>query len=57
MIPRLPEIDAPATPYLAFLSALRAAGFEGDVTAAAHALPVKFHTYIDPDTASVAVEE
>ena len=34
MIPRLPEIDAPATPYLAFLSALRAAGFEGDVTAA-----------------------
>ena len=30
---------------------------QGDVTAAAHALPVKFHTYIDPDTASVAVEE
>ena len=32
MIPRLPEIDAPATPYLAFLSALRAAGFEVFVT-------------------------
>lgn len=30
---------------------------QGDITAAAHALPVKFHTHIDPDTASVAVEE
>lgn len=30
---------------------------QGDITAAAHAMPVKFHTHIDPDTASVAVEE
>jgi type VI secretion system protein ImpF len=30
---------------------------QGDITAAAHAMPVKFHTTIDPDTASVAVEE
>ena len=29
----------------------------GDITAAAHAMPVKFHTMVDPDTASVDVEE
>lgn len=30
---------------------------QGDISAAAHAMPVKFHTYVDPDTASVDVEE
>ena len=29
----------------------------GDITAAAQAMPVKFHTHIDTDTASVDVEE
>ena len=29
----------------------------GDITAAAQAMPVKFHTHIDPDTAAVDVEE
>ncbi|WP_254602559.1 type VI secretion system baseplate subunit TssE [Sphingomonas bacterium] len=29
----------------------------GDITAAAQAMPVKFHTHVDPDTASVDVEE
>lgn len=29
----------------------------GDITAAAQAMPVKFHTMVDPDTASVDVEE
>ncbi|WP_419809598.1 type VI secretion system baseplate subunit TssE [Sphingomonas sp.] len=30
---------------------------QGDISAAAHAMPVKFHTHVDPDTASVDVEE
>jgi type VI secretion system protein ImpF len=30
---------------------------QGDISAAAQAMPVKFHTYIDPETASVDVEE
>lgn len=30
---------------------------QGDITAAAQAMPVKFHTHVDPDTASVDVEE
>ena len=30
---------------------------QGDITAAAQAMPVKFLTHIDPDTASVDVEE
>ncbi|MDB5695601.1 MAG: hypothetical protein JWN21_1144 [Sphingomonas bacterium] len=30
---------------------------QGDITAAAHAMPVKFHTRVDPDTAAVAVDE
>ncbi len=29
----------------------------GDITAAAQAMPVKFHTHLDPDSASVDVEE
>ena len=29
----------------------------GDITAATNAMPVKFHTLVDPDTASVDVEE
>ena len=33
MIPRLPPIEAPAAAYLAFLGALRDAGFEGDLSA------------------------
>jgi type VI secretion system protein ImpF len=28
---------------------------QGDITAAAHAMPVKFHTHVDPDTAAVDV--
>lgn len=30
---------------------------QGDISAAAHAMPVKFRTHVDPDTASVDVEE
>jgi type VI secretion system protein ImpF len=30
---------------------------QGDITAAAQAMPVKFHTHVDPDTASVDVED
>lgn len=30
---------------------------QGDITAAAYAMPVKFHTHVDPDTAAVDVEE
>lgn len=30
---------------------------QGDITAAAHAMPVKFQTYVDPDTAAVDIEE
>lgn len=30
---------------------------QGDISAAANAMPVKFHTHIDPDSASVDVEE
>ncbi|WP_425229591.1 type VI secretion system baseplate subunit TssE [Sphingomonas sp.] len=30
---------------------------QGDISAAAYAMPVKFHTHVDPDTASVDVEE
>ena len=30
---------------------------QGDITAAAQALPVKFHTHVDPDTASVDVQD
>jgi type VI secretion system protein ImpF len=30
---------------------------QGDITAAAQAMPVKFHTHIDPETASVDVAE
>ena len=33
MIPRLPPIEVPAAAYLAFLGALRDAGFEGDLSA------------------------
>ena len=34
MIPRLPPTEAPGSAYAAFLDALRAAGFEGDLSAA-----------------------
>src|SRR5918911_2300461 len=34
MIPRLPTEDAPGAAYAAFLAALRAAGFEGELSAA-----------------------
>jgi hypothetical protein len=34
MIPRLPSEDAPGAACAAFLDALRAAGFEGDISAA-----------------------
>jgi type VI secretion system protein ImpF len=30
---------------------------KGDITAAAMAMPVKFHTHLDPDSASVEVQE